>query len=146
MVREAMLERIARLDPLLNRFTAIFSNRAHAAAARIDARIAIGQDAGPLADMPFPVKKLFDIAGIPTIAGSAILADAPPATCDAFAVARLEAAGAILIGALDMDEFAYGFSTENAYYGATRNLHDPARIAGGSSGGSAAAVAAGLYR
>ena len=143
-VIEATLARIERLDPLFNCFTAVLTDRARAAAARIDARGAAGQDVGPLAGVPFAAKNLFDIAGITTIAGSKILAHNPPATRDAFAIARLEAAGAILVGALNMDEFAYGFTTENAHYGATRNPHDLARIAGGSSGGSAAAVAAGL--
>lgn len=143
-VVEATLDRIARLDPLLNCFTAVLAERARSTAARIDAQTAAGEDIGPLAGVPFAVKNLFDIAGVTTLAGSAILADAPRARRDAFAIARLEAAGAILIGALNMDEFAYGFSTENAHHGATRNPHDPDRIAGGSSGGSAAAVAAGL--
>jgi AtzE family amidohydrolase len=143
-VVEATLARIERLDPQLNCFTAILPDRARAAAARIEARVAAGEDVGPLAGVPFAVKNLFDIAGITTIAGSKILADDPPATRDAFAIARLEAAGAILVGALNMDELAYGFTTENAHYGATHNPHDLARIAGGSSGGSAAAVAAGL--
>lgn len=143
-VVEATLARIARLDPQLNCFTAVLGDRARAAAARIDARVAAGQDVGPLAGVPFAAKNLFDIAGLVTIAGSKILADDPPAPRDAFAIARLEAAGAILVGALNMDELAYGFTTENEHYGATRNPHDLARIAGGSSGGSAAAVVAGL--
>jgi aspartyl-tRNA(Asn)/glutamyl-tRNA(Gln) amidotransferase subunit A len=143
-VVEATLDRIGRLDPQFNSFTTILADRARGAATRIDARIAAKQDVGPLAGVPFAVKNLFDVAGVTTIAGSAILADTPPAKRDAFAVARLEAAGAVLVGALNMDEFAYGFTTENAHYGATRNPHDPGRIAGGSSGGSAAAVAAGL--
>ena len=99
---------------------------------------------GPLNDVPFAAKDLFDIAGRPTLAGSIINRDAAPATRDATAVARLEAAGATCIAIANMDEYAYGFSTENAHYGATCNPHDPARIAGGSSGGSAAAVAAGI--
>ena len=94
--------------------------------------------------MPFAVKNLFDIEGVTTLAGSIIDADLPAAGEDAVAVAKLKAAGAVLVGALNMDEFAYGFVTENAHYGPTRNPHDPARIAGGSSGGSAAAVAAGF--
>ena len=94
--------------------------------------------------MPFAAKNLFDIAGVTTLAGSKINADNAPATRDATAVARLRTAGAVLVGALNMDEYAYGFSTENTHYGPTRNPHDPSRIAGGSSGGSAAAVAADL--
>ncbi len=141
---EATLERIARLDPRLNCFTAVLAERARATAVRVDARIAAGLPAGVLAGVPFAVKNLFDIAGMATIAGSKVLRDAPPAHRDATAIARLEGAGAILVGALNMDEFAYGFSTENAHYGATCNPHDLERIAGGSSGGSAAAVAAGL--
>src|SRR5262249_25913245 len=99
---------------------------------------------GPLAGVPFAVKNLFDVAGVTTLAGSKINADRAPANRDATAVGRLRASGAVLVGALNMDEYAYGFSTENTHYGATRNPHDPSRIAGGSSGGSAAAVAAGL--
>jgi len=143
-VVDATLARIARLDPHLNCFTAVLADRARATAARIDARVTAGLDVGPLAGVPFGAKNLFDIAGLVTIAGSKILADDPPARRDAFAIAQLESAGAILVGALNMDEFAYGFTTENAHYGATRNPHDLSRIAGGSSGGSAAAVAAGL--
>lgn len=143
-VIEATLDRIARLDPRFNCFTAVLAERARAAAVRIDAAIAAGKPPGPLAGVPFAAKNLFDIAGIATVAGSAILRDAPAARRDATAIARLEAAGAILVGALNMDEFAYGFLTENAHDGPTRNPHDPERIAGGSSGGSAAAVAAGL--
>ena len=92
----------------------------------------------------FAAKDLFDIAGRPTRAGSLIRADAPPAARDATAVSRLKDAGAILLGLTHMDEFAYGFTGENAHYGAVRNPRDPECIAGGSSSGSAAAVAAGL--
>jgi AtzE family amidohydrolase len=98
----------------------------------------------PLAGVPFAAKNLFDIAGLATLAGSKINRDNPPATRDAAAVARLCAAGAILVGATNMDEYAFGFTTRNTHYGATRNPHDTTRIAGGSSGGSAAAVAAGM--
>src|SRR6185436_14661022 len=97
---------------------------------------------GPLAGVPFAVKNLFDIAGVVTLAGSKIHADRPPATRDATAVAALRGAGAILVGALNMDEYAYGFTTENTHYGPTRNPRDLTRVAGGSSGGSGAAVAA----
>jgi 1-carboxybiuret hydrolase len=90
------------------------------------------------------VKDLFDVAGVVTLAGSKILAANAPATADAALVRRLREAGAVLVGCQNMDEFAYGFTTENAHYGTTRNPHDLKRVAGGSSGGSAASVAAGL--
>ena len=141
---EAALERIAAADGTLNCFTAVLVERALRRADVVDAAVAAGKDPGPLAGVPFAVKNLFDVAGIVTLAGSRILADRPPAAADAPAIAALERAGAILVGTLNMDEFAYGFSTENEHYGPTRNPHDPARIAGGSSGGSAAAVAASL--
>ena len=96
--------------------------------------------------MPFAVKNLFDVADVTTLAGSRINRERPPAERDAAAVAALRRAGAVLVGCLNMDEYAFGFTTENAHYGPTHNPHDPTRIAGGSSGGSAAAVAAGLAR
>jgi AtzE family amidohydrolase len=128
----------------LNCFTSVLRDSALVQAEAVDCRIAAGDDAGPLAGVPFAVKNLFDIGGVTTLAGSKIHAEKPPAACDATAVERLKRAGAILLGALNMDEYAYGFTTENTHYGATRNPHDPERVAGGSSGGSAAAVAAGL--
>jgi len=94
--------------------------------------------------VPFAVKNLFDIAELPTLAGAKINAERAPAARDAVLIERLQKAGAILVGALNMDEYAYGFTSENTHYGATRNPHARDRIAGGSSGGSAAAVAAGL--
>lgn len=143
-VLEDHLERIDALDGTLNCFTARTTERARATADAIDAAIAAGRDPGPLAGVPVAVKNLFDIEGLPTVAGSKILRDAPPATADAPVLARLLAAGAVLLGALNMDEFAYGFTTENTHDGPTHNPHDPAHSAGGSSGGSAAAVAAGF--
>jgi AtzE family amidohydrolase len=143
-VAQAHIERIERLDPTLNCFTDTVFARARAAAAAVDAAIAAGDDPGPLAGVPIAVKNLYDVAGLTTRAGSVILRGNPPAVSDAPALARLLAAGAVPLGALNMDEFAYGFVTENAHDGATHNPHDTARIAGGSSGGSAAAVAAGL--
>lgn len=143
-VVQACLERIAAGNARINAFTATLPDRALARARALDARIAAGRDPGPLAGVPFAVKNLFDIAGLTTLAGAKMRAAQPPAPLDATAVERLEGAGAILVGALNMDEYAYGFVTENEHYGATRNPHDPARLAGGSSGGSAAAVAAGL--
>ena len=138
------LDRIARHDRVLNCFTSVLAEPALRAARALDARAARGEATGPLGGMPFAVKNLFDVEGVVTLAGSRILAADAPATRDATAVSRLRAAGAILVGCLNMDEFAYGFTTENAHHGTTANPHDPERLAGGSSGGSAAAVAASL--
>ncbi len=143
-VVSAALERIAAQNETFNCFTAITTDTALADADRIDQLIAQGKNPGTLAGVPFAVKNLFDIAGLTTLAGSKINTENPPAIKDATAVARLKQAGAVLVGALNMDEYAYGFVTENSHYGSTHNPHDPNRVAGGSSGGSAAAVAAGL--
>lgn len=140
----AALNRISARNQALNCFTAITAETALADAAVIDQAIASGKNLGALAGVPFAVKNLFDVAGLTTLAGSKINAEQPAATQDATAVAALKRAGAVLVGTLNMDEYAYGFVTENAHYGATHNPHDLQRIAGGSSGGSAAAVAAGL--
>ncbi|OUL23229.1 AtzE family amidohydrolase [Nostoc sp. 106C] len=143
-VTKAALAKIAARDRELNCFTAVIAETALADAARIDSEIAQGNHPGALAGVPFAAKNLYDIAGLTTLAGAKINAENPPATQDATAVAKLKQAGAVLVGALNMDEYAYGFVTENAHYGATHNPHDLQRVAGGSSGGSAAAVAAGL--
>jgi AtzE family amidohydrolase len=140
-VMAACLERIERLNPVLNAFTAVTAERARAKAAAIDAS---GGTKGPLAGVPFAVKNLIDIAGLPTLAGSKINRDDPPATADAPLIARLEAAGAILVGALNMGEYAYDFTGENAHDGPSRNPHDITRMSGGSSGGSGSAVGGGL--
>lgn len=124
--------------------TRVLAERALADAAAVDAAVARGEDPGPLAGVAYAVKDLFDVAALVTTAGSAVRAGAPPAETDAEAIRRLGAAGAVLCATLNMDEFAYGFATVNAAFGTTHNPHDPARLAGGSSGGSAAAVAAGL--
>lgn len=136
--------RIEAHDPDLHCFTATTFERASREAMAIDALRASGQPLPMLAGVPYAVKNLFDIDGMVTLAGARVNAANPVATVDATLVARMQAAGAILVGALNMDELAYGFTTENTYYGVTRNPHDLSRIAGGSSGGSAAAVAAGL--
>jgi amidase/aspartyl-tRNA(Asn)/glutamyl-tRNA(Gln) amidotransferase subunit A len=141
---EATLAAIDRVDPALNAFTRVTRERARAEAAAIDALRARGAPLPPLAGVPYAVKNLFDLEGEVTIAGSAVRAEAEPAAADATLVARMRAAGAVLVGALAMDEFAYGFTTENSHYGPTRNPHDPQRTAGGSSGGCGAAVAARL--
>jgi aspartyl-tRNA(Asn)/glutamyl-tRNA(Gln) amidotransferase subunit A len=143
-VVNATLDRIAARDNQLNCFTTITAETALKDAAKIDAEIAKGNNPGLLAGVPFAVKNLYDIAGLTTLAGSKINAENPPATQDATAVTKLKNAGGILVGALNMDEYAYGFVTENSHYGATHNPHDLKRVAGGSSGGSAASVAAGL--
>ncbi|MDX3899741.1 MAG: AtzE family amidohydrolase [Sphingobium sp.] len=124
--------------------TRILTERARREAAAVDAAIAAGRDPGPLAGVPYGVKDLFDVAGLPTTSGSSLYANAPSATADAEVIQRLSDAGAILVATLNMDEFAYGFATINARHGTTRNPHDADRLAGGSSGGSAAAVAAHL--
>lgn len=140
----AAIARIADQNQRLNCFTSVLADQAMAEADSVDRMIAAGNDPGVLAGVPFGVKDLFDVAGIATLAGSKINADRPPATQDATLVTRLKQAGAILVGAQMMDEYAYGFVTENSHYGVSRNPHDLNRITGGSSGGSVAAVAAGL--
>jgi AtzE family amidohydrolase len=143
-VAQSALERIAARNDELNCFTAVTAEMALLDAARIDRDIAQGKNPGLLAGVPFAVKNLFDIAGLTTLAGAKINAENPVAMQDATAVSRLKQAGAILVGALNMDEYAYGFVTENSHFGPTRNPHDITRVAGGSSGGSAAAVSAGM--
>jgi AtzE family amidohydrolase len=140
-VVEATLDHIASLNPALNAFTDITAARARARAAAIDARRARGEPAGPLAGAPFAVKNLFDVAGLPTRAGSRINRDRPPALRDSPLIERLEEAGAVLIGALNMGEYAYDFTGENVHDGPSRNPHDRAHMTGGSSGGSGGAVA-----
>jgi len=143
-VVEATLARIRERDPVLNSFTAVTERRALLRAEALDATRARGEPLGPLAGVPFAVKNLFDVAGLPTLAGSKINRDMPPATRDAALIERLEAAGAVLVGALNMGEYAYDFTGENIHDGASRNPHDHDRMSGGSSGGSGAAVGGGL--
>jgi aspartyl-tRNA(Asn)/glutamyl-tRNA(Gln) amidotransferase subunit A len=143
-VVDAALDRIAARNPLLNAFTAVAAERARGRANALDDARDRGETLGRLAGVPFGVKAMIDFAGIGTTAGSAIHRYAPPAQRDAAVVRRLEAEGAICVGTLNMDEFGMGGTTENACFGTTRNPHDPARTPGGSSGGCAAAVAAGL--
>jgi AtzE family amidohydrolase len=143
-VVEAALRRIDSGNPRLNCFSATFRTRALCRADALDARIRREPTILPLAGVPFGVKNLFDVEGLTTIAGSKIHRDRAPALSDATLIRHMEAAGAILLGAQHMDEYAYGFTTENTHYGPARNPHDPERMTGGSSGGSAAAVAAGM--
>jgi 1-carboxybiuret hydrolase len=135
-VVDATLARIAERDRVLNAFTVVTGERAKA-------RAKTGCS-GPLAGVPFAVKNLFDIAGVPTVAGSKINRDNAPASADATLIARMEAAGAVLVGALNMGEYAYDFTGENLHDGASRNPHDISHMTGGSSGGSGGAVAGGL--
>jgi AtzE family amidohydrolase len=143
-VTEAALRRIEARNPALNAFTAVTGERALANARSIDAARSQGLALGPLAGVPFAVKNLFDIAGLPTLAGSRINRGHPPAPRDATLIERLEAAGAVLVGALNMGEYAYDFTGENVHDGPSRNPHDTHCITGGSSGGSGGAVAGGL--
>ena len=143
-VVEATLVRIRARDPLLNSFTTVTEQRARDRARALDEAHASGKPLGPLAGAPFAVKNLFDISGVPTIAGSKINREKEPARRDAALIERLEHAGAVLVGALNMGEYAYDFTDENVHDGPAHNPHDPKRMTGGSSSGSAAAVAGGL--
>ncbi|HZL41579.1 MAG TPA: AtzE family amidohydrolase [Pseudolabrys sp.] len=136
------LARIEEHNPTLNAFTAITADRARAKACAIDATRDKAQL--PLAGVPFAVKNLFDIEGLATVAGSKINRAHPPAKKDSPLIERLEAAGAVLLGALNMGEYAYDFTGENIHDGPSRNPHDVSRMTGGSSGGSGSAVAGGL--
>jgi 1-carboxybiuret hydrolase len=143
-VTEAALARIAQHDPVLNSFTDVTADRARATARAVDAAVAAGQNAGPLAGVPFAVKNLFDVRGLSTRAGSKINRDLAPSRRDATLIERMEAAGAVLVGALNMGEYAYDFTGENSHDGPSRNPHDVTRMTGGSSGGSGGAVGGGL--
>ncbi len=143
-VIEATLARIGLHNGVLNAFTDVVAERALRRADLIDARRRAGQSGGPLTGVPFAVKNLFDVKGLPTRAGSAINRERSAAEVDSELVVRLEAAGAILVGALNMGEYAYDFTGENQHDGPSRNPHDTTRMTGGSSGGSGGAVAGGL--
>ena len=136
-------QRIEKLNPRLNVYLSLTKERALAQAARIDAMAAKGEPLPLLAGIPVGIKDVLVMQGAPSTAGSKILQGyRPPYDCTA--VAKLEAAGAVLLGKLNCDEFAMGSSNENSAYGPVRNPADPERVPGGSSGGSAAAVAANL--
>src|ERR1700732_541682 len=143
-VTEAALARIAKHNPVLNAFTDVTADRARAKARAIDAAVAAGKNAGPLAGVPFAVKNLFDVQGLSTRAGSKINRELKPSPRDATLIERMEAAGAVLVGALNMGEYAYDFTGENVHDGPSRNPHDVTRMTGGSSGGSGGAVGGGL--
>ncbi len=143
-VAEQTLQAIEQHNPALNAWTEITGPRMLKEASAVDAQRQRGESLPPLAGIPYAVKNLFDVAGHSTLAGARLFSDRPAAQADAFAIGKLRHAGALLSGMLNMDAYAYGFTTENSHYGPTRNPRDLSRIAGGSSGGSAAAVAAGL--
>jgi aspartyl-tRNA(Asn)/glutamyl-tRNA(Gln) amidotransferase subunit A len=141
---EASLDRIGRLDPTYNAFVAVDGERARADADALDAKIAAGSDPGPLAGLPLGVKDLQDAAGYTTTYGSALHADDPPATADSPFVARLRAAGCIVVGKTNTPEFGWMGNTTNSIFGPSLNPFDHSRGPGGSSGGAAAALAAGM--
>jgi Asp-tRNA(Asn)/Glu-tRNA(Gln) amidotransferase A subunit family amidase len=141
---DAALDRIEELDPKINAFVVVDPDAARREADAIDARIAAGEDVGPLAGVPLGVKDLEDAAGLPTSRGSAVFADGPPAERDSALVDRLRAAGCVVIGKTNTPELGYKADTTNPRFGSTRNPWDLTKTAGGSSGGSAAALAAGM--
>src|SRR5258708_7214623 len=142
-VTEACLGRIARHNPRINAFITVTADSARAEAKRAEEEIARGNWRGPLHGIPLAVKDLLETAGVRTTAASAVLQDYVPEH-DAYVVQRLRSAGAVLLGKLNLHEFAYGGSSMISHFGIVRNPWDTARITGGSSSGSASAVAAGL--
>ena len=143
-ITDAALARTLAGDREINSFTTVTAERARSEARAVDALRSRGEVLPPLAGVPYAVKNLFDIQNEITLAGAKIRMGDTYARKDAALIRRLRSAGAVLTGMLNMDAYAYGFTTENSHFGVTRNPRDPTRVAGGSSGGSAAAVAAGF--
>jgi aspartyl-tRNA(Asn)/glutamyl-tRNA(Gln) amidotransferase subunit A len=140
---EACLERIAAENGRVNAFISVLADTARADATRADADIAAGRYRGPLHGVPISLKDLIDLAGAPTTAASRVL-EGRVATSDAAVTARLRDAGVVFLGKCNLHEFAFGTTSEDSAYGPVRNPSDPTRSAGGSSGGSAAAVVTGM--
>ena len=143
-VTRDVLDRIAAIEPRLNAFITVTADDALAAARRAEDEIAAGRWRGPMHGIPVSVKDLFDVAGVRTTAASRFLADAAPSSEDSAVVQRLRETGAIIVGKNNLHEFAYGATSQTSHFGPVRNPWDPSRLAGGSSGGSGAAVAAGM--
>jgi aspartyl-tRNA(Asn)/glutamyl-tRNA(Gln) amidotransferase subunit A len=140
---ETCLGRIDAEDKKLNAFIRVMADEARRQAAEADREFAAGRDRGPLHGIPIAIKDLIDLEGIPTTAASRVR-DGHRADTDATVVAQLRRAGAIVIGKTNLHEFAYGTTSEDSAFGPVRNPYDPSRSPGGSSGGSAVAVAAGM--
>jgi AtzE family amidohydrolase len=143
-IADAHLSAIDKKNPTLNAFTEVTNARMRTEAKHLDS---LGEEKAaerPFCAVPYAVKNLFDVEGVTTLAGSKVYANAPAATHDSYLVERMRNTGGMLAGCLNMDEFAYGFTTENTHYGPSRNAWDITRIGGGSSGGSAVAVASGM--
>ena len=143
-VAQQTLNAIEQHNPALNAWTEVTGQRMLREADQVDLQRQRGEVLPVLAGIPYAVKNLFDVAGHSTLAGASLFSERAAAREDAWAVSQLRQSGALLSGMLNMDAYAYGFTTENTHYGATHNPRDLTRVAGGSSGGSAAAVAAGL--
>jgi aspartyl-tRNA(Asn)/glutamyl-tRNA(Gln) amidotransferase subunit A len=140
---DAYLQRIEQLNPRINAYVTVTAERAREDARRVGEEIAAGRYRGPLHGIPIGLKDLYDTAGIRTAGGAKILEDRVPSS-DSTVARKLREAGTVLLGKLNTHELAFGVTTNNPHFGATRNPWDPERIPGGSSGGSGAAIAAGL--